>query len=131
AGEQPTAGEYVCRFPLLATQLDRQLALHRALTPEAAPAPAAGAAALAPAVVLEELRRLDLLEAAQLDELGRLLEGQPLTAVEFGRELLRRDWLTPYQVNQLLGGRGRELVLGGHVLLGRLGQGGMGEVFKA
>jgi serine/threonine-protein kinase len=46
-------------------------------------------------------------------------------------ELVWRGWLTPYQANQLLHGRGRELVLGSYVLLERLGAGGMGQVFKA
>ena len=46
-------------------------------------------------------------------------------------ELIRRGWLTPYQVNQLLQGRGRDLLLGSYVLLERLGEGGMGQVFKA
>src|SRR5262249_33547527 len=40
-------------------------------------------------------------------------------------------WLTPYQANQLLPGRGQELVLGSYILLERLGEGGMGQVFKA
>jgi eukaryotic-like serine/threonine-protein kinase len=47
------------------------------------------------------------------------------------QELIRRGWLTPYQVNQLFLGRGSELVLGQYVLLERLGEGGMGQVFKA
>jgi serine/threonine-protein kinase len=47
------------------------------------------------------------------------------------RELVRRSWVTPYQVNQLFLGRERDLVLGPYVLLERLGEGAMGQVFKA
>src|SRR5207302_265585 len=40
-------------------------------------------------------------------------------------------WLTPYQINQIFAGRGRDLLLGSYVLLQRVGEGGMGQVFKA
>lgn len=50
---------------------------------------------------------------------------------DLAREMLRRSWLTPYQINQIFLGRGENLVLGSYLLLERLGEGGMGQVFKA
>lgn len=46
------------------------------------------------------------------------------------RELVKRNWLTPYQANQVLQGRGDHLILGPYHLLERLGEGSMGQVFK-
>jgi serine/threonine-protein kinase len=79
----------------------------------------------------DAVRRLRLLEPAQLDEVGRTLQGRFPEPKALARELVRRGWLTPYQVNQLFQGRGDDLLLGSYVVLERLGQGGMGQVFKA
>jgi formylglycine-generating enzyme required for sulfatase activity/WD40 repeat protein/serine/threonine protein kinase len=87
------------------------------------------------AALVDELRRHRLLEANQLAELtpgflARFADPNP-GAPGLARELVKRGWLTPYQVNQLFLGRGQELLLGSYVLLDKLGEGGMGAVFKA
>jgi tRNA A-37 threonylcarbamoyl transferase component Bud32 len=80
--------------------------------------------------LVEALRLLRLLEPAQAAPLARLQEAYPEPRA-LAAALIRRDWLTPYQANLLLRGRGGELLLGSYVLLQRLGAGGMGAVFKA
>jgi serine/threonine-protein kinase len=79
----------------------------------------------------ESLCRYRLLTTDQLDQLTRTLWGHFSDPRALARELIQRDWLTPFQANQLLQGRGDKLVLGQYVLLERLGEGGMGQVFKA
>ncbi|MGH7225865.1 MAG: serine/threonine-protein kinase [Gemmataceae bacterium] len=81
--------------------------------------------------LIEILRRSRLLEAEKLAELNRTSSSHDDDSLTLARELLQRDWLTPYQINQLFRGRADDLVLGHFVLLERLGAGGMGQVFKA
>ncbi len=79
----------------------------------------------------EALRAARILEPAQLEEIAGTLQARFPAPRALARELLQRGWLTPYQANQLLQGRGHELLLGSYVLQQRLGEGGMGAVFKA
>ena len=81
--------------------------------------------------LLEALHKYPLLARSQLAELsgdrGRL--GQDPRAL--ARILVQRGWLTPYQINLLLQGRGAELLLEPYLVLSRLGEGGSGLVLKA
>jgi serine/threonine protein kinase len=84
------------------------------------------------AALLDALRQTQLLEQGQLLEISlpaQLRFAEP--PEPFAQLLVERGWLTPYQKERLLEGRGAELVLGQYVLLDRLAIGGMGHVFTA
>jgi serine/threonine protein kinase len=83
------------------------------------------------AELLDALGHYQVLSAAQLAETNGEWKANGPDSRVLARTLLQRGWLTPYQVNQLLQGRGQELLLGPYLLLERLGEGGAGQVFKA
>jgi serine/threonine-protein kinase len=80
---------------------------------------------------VDALRHARLLEPEQQNALTSELRLRFQKPRALADELLRRGWLTTYQVNLLLQGHGDELLLGSYVLLDRIGEGGMGQVFKA
>jgi WD40 repeat protein/serine/threonine protein kinase len=81
--------------------------------------------------LVDVLRQHRLLEANQLDEINQSWLSKFPEPRALARELLQRGWLTAFQVNQLFQGKAAELVLGGYIVLERIGEGGMGQVFKA
>ena len=79
---------------------------------------------------IDDLGKYRLLEPRQLEEVVRLQASFP-DARGLARELLQRGWISAYQANLVLTGRGPALLLGSYVLIERIGEGGMGQVFKA
>ena len=84
-----------------------------------------------PPLLLDRLRDSGLLDAAQLKELGLLPEAANADPRPLGLEILKRAWLTRFQINIIAQGRGKDLHLGPYVVLDSLGEGAMGQVFKA
>jgi serine/threonine-protein kinase len=80
--------------------------------------------------LLDALEESQLLTPTQLEEC-RGSQASFADTRALARHLLQRDWLTPYQVNQLLQGKASDLFVDTYVLLERVGQGGMGQVFRA
>src|SRR5688500_12993128 len=86
---------------------------------------------MAEGLLLDRLRDCGLLETAQLEALGALPEARDPDPRSLGRILLQRQWLTRFQINLTVQGRGRDLQIGPYLLLEKLGEGGMGQVYKA
>ncbi|MEQ9407048.1 MAG: protein kinase [Fuerstiella sp.] len=78
---------------------------------------------------LTGLRRCGLFPPEEIDALLSDVESSDSSSL--ARELVGRRKLTPFQARVLLKGRWKGLVLGNYVILDKLGQGGMGSVFKA
>src|SRR5208283_3462547 len=83
------------------------------------------------ATFLDDLRASQLLDVRQVDEVARAVKLPGDDPTSLAREFVQRKLLTPFQVNHLIRGTSRELILGPYRLLDRVGGGGMGQVFKA
>jgi len=83
--------------------------------------------------LLQQWTASGLLSAADVSALLAELpeDRRPRDERELTEELVRRQVMTGYQAEQILAGRGTTLTLGNYIILDRIGQGGMGLVFKA
>lgn len=119
--------DYFRRFPAWRADLASRLQ-----TPNAAASlsqtihtPSTGAGILA---VLRDLKLLSEHQVSELRVNTALIHGDPKTLL---KHLVLQKLLTPYQANCLSTGKAQSLILGPFLLLERLGEGGMGQVFKA
>src|SRR5262249_55299266 len=81
--------------------------------------------------LFQALRRSQLLDAAQLNEVNLEILPEAHDAQELTQYLIEMDWLTEYQAEQLLQGHDEGLVYGAYEVLDLVGEGGLCQVFKA
>jgi serine/threonine protein kinase len=80
-------------------------------------------------VFIAALRKSELLEETEIDSLLESIDAE--TVQQLARELIKRGKLTRYQAGALARGKSKGLILGKYELLDKIGQGGMGIVFRA
>lgn len=83
------------------------------------------------ATFIEAIRNSGLLSSEQVEEITSWAVAPDADPQVIAREIVQRGWLTAFQVKMLWKNRGGELILNQYVLIDRLGEGGMGEVFRA
>jgi serine/threonine-protein kinase len=80
-----------------------------------------------------DIRRSGLIDRGQLDQLvGEFLKKSPRAEPPaLAEHLIAQGILTPFQADRILQGKTQGLVLGPYILADAIGQGSMGQVYKA
>jgi serine/threonine protein kinase len=80
-----------------------------------------------------DIRRSGLIDRGELDQLvGEFLKRQPRAEPPVLAEyLVSQNILSPFQAERILSGKSQGLVLGPYILSDAIGQGSMGQVYKA
>ena len=83
------------------------------------------------AAFVAAIRAAGLLSTVELDRLAAAASDPDADAEALARDLVKRGLLTAYQARKLWKGHGADLFLNQYVLMDKIGEGGMGEVFRA
>ncbi len=80
---------------------------------------------------IQNLSDSGVLSDDDLAALHQTLADGPKSVEELASELIQQNKLTQYQINQIISGKGSGLVLGNYLILDKIGEGGMGQVYLA
>jgi hypothetical protein len=138
AGAPPDFEAFVARFPGRAETL-RPLLVKRykesipiAETDDDTATLAVTFADAPPIAIASVLQALEIVEPEHRETLSHAVHsGAYATATDLLAFAVGQAWLTRFQAEQLLAGRGEQLVQGPYVLLDEIGEGGMSKVFLA
>ncbi|QDU36603.1 Serine/threonine-protein kinase PrkC [Maioricimonas rarisocia] len=78
-----------------------------------------------------QLESTGLLSNDEVAELTHALSSSPKSAVPIAKRLVAKKKLTSFQAQQICQGNAQSLLLGKYLLVRKIGQGGMGEVYLA